>query len=33
VHAFANLPAGIHELGMRGDLALYIEEALTWLDE
>ena len=33
VHAFANLPAGIEELRMRGDSALYIEDALTWLDE
>lgn len=33
VETFANLPEGIDELRMRGDSALYDEEALTWLDE
>ena len=33
VQTFANLPEGIDELRMRGDSALYDEEALTWLDE
>ncbi len=33
VHAFASLPDGIDQLRMRGDSALYVEEALTWLDD
>ena len=33
VRSFANLPAGIEELRMRGDSAFYNEAALTWLDE
>ena len=33
VETFASLPEGIDELRMRGDSALYDEEALTWMDE